>query len=98
MHSHLAKMIGVYLLEERTKKRILQKDVAEQLGLSAQFLGRIEKGEVMAPEASLVQLIQILGLSETKMVQIYRTSAGLEAKDLFSAKPTKIQATKKKSK
>ncbi len=89
MHSHLAKMIGQYLFDERSKKNLLQKEVAEKLGLSAQFLGRIEKGDVMVPQSTLIQLIEILKLSEKKMIQIYQASANLEAKALFTNRGSK---------
>ncbi|MCJ8275210.1 MAG: helix-turn-helix transcriptional regulator [Bdellovibrionales bacterium] len=54
MHSHLAKMLGQYILEKRNKLGILQKELAEETGISAQFLGRIERGDVMVPEPVLL--------------------------------------------
>ena len=91
MHSHLAKMIGQYVLEQRTKLNILQKELAEELEISAQFLGRIERGDVMIPEPVLLKSIEILELNEKRMVQIYRAAAGLSAQSLF-------EQTKKKTK
>lgn len=93
MHSHLAKMIGQYVLEQRLKLNILQKDLAEETGVSAQFLGRIERGEVMIPEPVLVNCIKTLSLSEKKMTQIYRMAAGMSVQNLFSK--TKKQKKKK---
>ena len=84
MHSHLAKMIGQYVLEQRNKLGILQKELAEEAGISAQFLGRIERGEVMIPEPVLLKCISYLSLSEKKMTQIYRAAAGLSVQGLFS--------------
>lgn len=84
MHSHLAKMIGQYIVERRQKLGLLQKDLSESLGISAQFLGRIEKGEVMIPEAVLVQSIKVLELKEDKLLKIYRVAANLEVSDIFS--------------
>ena len=86
MHSHLAKMLGQYIYDARTKKGILQRDLAEQIGMSAQFLGRIEKGEVMIPEPALKKAIGYLSLSENKIVSIYRAAAGISAQDLFKDK------------
>lgn len=83
-------MIGQYVLEQRTKLNILQKELAEDLGISAQFLGRIERGDVMIPEPVLIKGIEVLELNEKKMVQIYRVAGGLSAQTLFeNTKKTK---------
>lgn len=92
MHSHLAKMIGQYILDQRTKKGILQKELAEEVEISAQFLGRIERGEVMIPEPVLIACINFLSLSEKKMVQIYRAAGGMSVQTLF------LQSKKSRSK
>lgn len=76
-------MIGLYILEQRNKLGILQKELAEETGISAQFLGRIERGEVMIPEPVLIKCISHLSLSERKMSQIYRAAAGLSVQSLF---------------
>ena len=90
LHSHLAKMLGQYILEKRNKLGILQKELAEETGISAQFLGRIERGDVMVPEPVLLKCISYLSLNEKKMVQIYRAAAGLSAQSLFTqAKKTR---------
>ncbi len=75
MHSHLAKMLGQYILEERMEKKWLQKDLAKELDMSAQFLGRIEKGEVLIPESALIKSISLLDLKENRLQTIYRISA-----------------------
>lgn len=92
MHSHLAKMLGQYIFEQRQKLGFLQKDLAGQLDMSAQFLGRIEKGEVMIPDPALKKVIGILSLSENKLTTIYRSAGQLSVQSLFSelsAKKTK---------
>ena len=89
MHSHLAKMIGQCILEKRKKMNMTQKALAEVLEMSAQFLGRIEKGEVMIPDPALKKAIQCLDLSKTKIVNIYRAAAGISAQDLFSTSKSK---------
>ena len=87
MHSHLAKMIGTYILETRTKKKILQKDFSSKVGVSAQFIGRIERGEVMIPEPLLFKVITFLGLSEKKLTQIFRLAGEQQVQELlFRAK------------
>lgn len=84
MHSHLAKMIGQYILEERQKQDFLQKDLAAELEISPQFLGRIEKGEVMIPEPALLKAIEVLQLREDRLGKIFRSAANLEVSDLVS--------------
>lgn len=84
MHSHLAKMIGQYILEERQKQDFLQKDLAAELEISPQFLGRIEKGEVMIPEPALLKAIEVLQLREDRLGKIFSSAANLEVSDLVS--------------
>lgn len=83
IHSHLAKMIGTYILEKRLEKGLLQRDLAKKLKMSGQFLGRIERGEVMIPHHALVKSVQILGLQEDRLTKIYRLSGELQVKALF---------------
>ena len=83
MHSHLAKMIGTYILETRMKKNILQKDFSSEVGVSAQFIGRIERGEVMIPEPLLSKVIKLLGLNERKLTQIFRLAGEQQVQDLM---------------
>ena len=84
MHSHLAKMIGQYILELRAKSDLNQKDLAKKLKISAQFLGRVEKGEVPIPDALLKKCISHLDMDEKKLIQIFRTAGKLEALSLLS--------------
>lgn len=85
MHSHLAAMVGRYIFEERQKVAMLQKDLAKELGVSAQFLGRIEKGEVMIPEDALKTAIKTLDLQASKLTKIYRCAAGLQVEDIINS-------------
>jgi transcriptional regulator with XRE-family HTH domain len=84
IHSHLAKMIGTYILETRQEKEILQRDLAKKLKMSGQFLGRIERGEVMIPNHALIKSIQLLGLQEDRLNKIYRIAGELQVKTLFA--------------
>lgn len=84
MHSHLAKMLGQYILDERTEQNILQWQLAEKLEMSAQFLGRIEKGEVMMPEDALAKCIKLLSLDREKILTIYRLGGEERAKMILS--------------
>lgn len=88
MHSHLAKMIGNYVYDSRVKKKILQYELAKKLKMTGQFLGRIEKGDVMIPETALVKTINILSLKEDALLKIYKTAAELHARDLVALSKT----------
>ncbi len=91
MHSHLAKMIGQYILEIRAKSNVNQKDLAKKLKISAQFLGRIEKGEAPVPEALLKKCIAQLDMDEKKLIQIFRTAGKLEALSLLGKRSKKAK-------
>ena len=92
MHSHLAKMLGQYILDERNRQDILQRELAEDLNMSAQFLGRIEKGEVMIPDPSLRKVIRVLDLHSQKLTKIYRCAADLEVESLFKSNKKRKRA------
>lgn len=83
-HSLLAEMLGVYIVDQRKSRRITQARLAEMLGCSAQFLGRIEKGEVMMPDHMLETAIGAIGLDYGRMKKIYRLSAENRVDELFS--------------
>lgn len=83
MHSHLAKMLGTYIVERRDRFDILQKELAERIETSPQFLGRIERGEVMIPIHLLKRCIVELSLSEKRLVTIFRMSGAETAQDIL---------------
>ena len=83
MHSHLAFLIGECLNEHRHKLDITQKQMAKDLGISAQFLGRIEKGDVMAPRTVLIDALLMLNVSNSKITKIYKESAQKTADELI---------------
>ena len=96
MHSPLAKMTGIYIYERRTELGINQSTLAKQLGFSAQFLGRAEKGEVRVPHNALVKAIIFLDLSETKLKKIYRLAAEQDFGDLMIDVSKKSKRTPKR--
>ncbi len=83
MHSHLAKMLGQYISDTRQEIPMRQRELAKTLGISAQFLGRIEKGDVMIPDGVLSHCISVLKLSKAQIVTIYRTAGEKKAELLF---------------
>ena len=97
MHSHLAKMIGNYIYESRQKKHILQYELAKDLDITAQFLGRVEKGDVMIPHNLLLKSIKLLDLKQEKLKRIYRSSGDLTVSDMFSKKKARPLRKRKKA-
>jgi transcriptional regulator with XRE-family HTH domain len=94
MHSHLAKMLGQSIIDSRRKSKISQKKLAQMLDVSAQFLGRIEKGDVMIPDPLLLKAIDELDLPQNKIISIFRAAAGISANQLFE----KLNSKNKKKK
>lgn len=70
-NDELARALGQYLRTRRIQLGLTQRQVKEHLGFSAQFLGRIEKGQAMVPEEALVALINILGLDRAELENIF---------------------------
>jgi len=88
----LAQMLGTYILERRKELGMTQKDLKKNLGFSAQFLGRIEKGKVMIPEKCFVKMINLLELDPMRVEKIFRTAATEKLTFLFD------EAKKKRTK
>ncbi len=63
--------LGSYFKAQRIKQGIAQNALAEAIGCSAQFLGRIEKEEVAIPERLLVGLIKHLKVSPKQVKRRY---------------------------
>lgn len=67
------------IFEARIKKKILQCELAKQLNMTGQFLGRIEKGEVWLPVDRFKLVSKILGIPVTKLIdwQVAKFKNGL---------------------
>ncbi len=91
-HSVLAQMLGTYILESRQDLQINQKNLARLIGCSEQFLGRIEKGDVMIPDRLLASCIAQLDLKYEKIKKMYRITSDQNVDALFkqSAKSKKV--------
>lgn len=83
MHSSISLVIGSHIKEMRTRKGIKQKDLSSQLKVSAQFLGKVEKGLVPIPSELLVKSIAILDLKQPLIKNAYLDYAREEASNLF---------------
>lgn len=84
MHSNLAKELGKCIKLHRIKRSLFQKDLAISLGISAQFLGRIEKGMVMIPEHALLEAINVLSISKKSMARVYQDASKQTVIDLYT--------------
>ena len=82
-HSPLARMLGIYILDERTKQEISQRSLAKHLGFTPQFMGNIEKGRVMLPYGALVKAIVFLDLDAAQLRKIYRLANDEEFSSLM---------------
>lgn len=81
----LKQMLGEYIVERRTQLNINQAELAQKVGFSAQFLGRIEKGNASLPVPALKKMINTLDMDSGKLRKIYTYSATMYVDDLLSA-------------
>jgi DNA-binding XRE family transcriptional regulator len=94
MHSHLAKMLGQYISDTRQELSMRQRELANVLGISAQFLGRVEKGDVMIPDDVLSHCISILKLSRAQIITIYRAAGEKKAELIFQSSRERLKSKK----
>lgn len=73
-----SKDLGHYIRAHRMELNLTQSYLAERLGMSAQFLGRIEKGEVDIPKKSLEILFEKFSLNREEVFGIYIKAVGIK--------------------
>ncbi len=91
----IRKMLGLYVLEQREALGLSQSELAAGLGFSAQFMGRIEKGEVGVPDPAMIKIVSILEFEPARLRKIYSYAAVCYVEDLFNA-AKKIRRNKSK--
>jgi transcriptional regulator with XRE-family HTH domain len=64
----LATRLGSVVQARRKAMKLSQEEIAEHVGIAAQFLGRIERGESMPSVPTLSRLSDVLGLSCDEML------------------------------
>ncbi len=79
-----SKNLGQFILEHRRKLNLTQGALAKRLGMSAQFLGHIEKGEVDIPNDKLTKLIEEFSLSKDAVFKIYLKVFRSRLKDILN--------------
>ena len=80
----LAQMLGNYFRRRRKELGVTQKQLKDKLGFSAQFLGHIESGKAMIPEAAFAVIIRELRLDKSELSRIYTEASALYVEKLFS--------------
>lgn len=91
VHSMLAQMLGVYVVEERKKKKINQAQLAKMIDCTPQFLGRFEKGEVMLPKRLLLKAVTALNLKYDKLKSIHAISSQADFEELFAIQKSSLR-------
>ena len=83
----IAKYLGPYIKERRQLPKsylgMSQIELANKLGISAQFLGRVEKGEVPIPHDLQVRMIIELKIPQAVIRDIYMDAAIERGKELM---------------
>ncbi|MFK8137363.1 MAG: helix-turn-helix domain-containing protein [Bdellovibrionales bacterium] len=80
----LAQTLGNYFRTRRKELGITQKQLKDKLGFSAQFLGHIESGKAMIPEAAFTVIIKELNLDPNELTRIYSDASRKYVEKLFS--------------
>lgn len=83
MHSSLSLIIGSHIKEMRLRKGFKQKELSSKLSVSAQFLGKVEKGLVPIPAELLVKTIALLDLKQPIVRNAFLEQAKEESLSLF---------------
>jgi len=76
--------LGKYIRRRREQTKISQNKLAQNLGVSAQFYGQIEKGRVACPRTTLISMIPILKLRQSPVRRIFLSATEKEIRELFS--------------
>ncbi|MEM9488234.1 MAG: helix-turn-helix transcriptional regulator [Myxococcota bacterium] len=63
IEKQLRQRIRAILQKERSKMRMTQEDIAERIGISATFYGRLERGEALPSVETLYAITTVLEIS-----------------------------------
>lgn len=64
---YITKTLGIIFKEYRIKNKLTQEKIAEKLGISVKYISRIENGSGGVKIETLVNYINILGISPNKL-------------------------------
>lgn len=66
------KKLREYLKEERSKRGLLQSDLANKLGVHQQMISKIESGERRIDVVEFICIAEAIGLDALKAIQLVR--------------------------
>ncbi len=73
--------IGKRLLKMRRDKKLTLKNLANETGMTTQYISRVEKGEVTPPVSVLLQLSRALEIDSSILLKEEKKKAGKKTKD-----------------
>lgn len=63
--------IGTNIRKFRTEKKLRQEDLAERAGLSANYIGMVERGEKIPSLESFISIVNALGVSADMVLHVF---------------------------
>ena len=88
------KVLGEVFKEYRVKNKLTQEKIAEKLGISVKYISRIENGTGGVKVETLVNYMNILGISPNVIFEKLIVSKELEAQMELSKKASKLSRDK----
>jgi len=76
-----AQPIGKRLLKMRREKKLTLKNLANETGMTTQYISQVEKGEVTPPVSILLQLSRALEIDSSILLKEEKKKAGKKTKD-----------------
>jgi transcriptional regulator with XRE-family HTH domain len=73
--------IGKRLLKMRREKKLTLKNLANETGMTTQYISQVEKGEVTPPVSVLLQLSRALEIDSSILLKEEKKKAGKKTKD-----------------
>jgi transcriptional regulator with XRE-family HTH domain len=73
--------IGKKLLKMRREKKLTLKNLANETGMTTQYISQVEKGEVTPPVSVLLQLSRALEIDSSILLKEEKKKAGRKTKD-----------------
>jgi len=81
--SKKSESIGKKFLKLRRVKKLTLKNIANETGLSPQYISQVEKGEVMPPVSVILQLSRALEIDSGVLLREEKTRAGQQKTEDF---------------
>ena len=90
----LRQKLGELILRSRQERCMKQKELAQELGFSAQFLGHVERGAATMPELAFQKAIEVLELDVEAVKSIFIYCAIAKAERLTEPYVAKVKRKK----